>query len=318
MANKKEKTIGFIHHHFYKTKSGEGFTILELIVVIGIIGLITQVAFVALQSARDEARLKGGLQFADQVRTYFGASEKLSWTFEDGGATVDDESGNDNLGQWKIASTDNPATDLNGTGNYGAGIRGQAADIQGDGSEYIYYDLDDWATPEFTISIWAKANTPVLPADLSNASSLFSTVETPTNPGANTWQIDTHNNTCDPGSGNIWYRFRYGYDAATPGGATLCIGKILFDKWHHIAVSYDSPNIKVYMDGHLTNEQDVSPNIFIPLFHEYKVGINRATDDVAMFNGLIDEVSLYKESLSSAQIQKLYAEGAKRHKIATH
>ena len=69
-------------------QSGAGFTLLELLVAIAIIGLISNIAIAVVQNSREKARLSGAQQFAQQVHQSFGASEVLRWTFE--GTTVND------------------------------------------------------------------------------------------------------------------------------------------------------------------------------------------------------------------------------------
>jgi len=52
------KRKGFTQHHFgaKSAKSGAGFTLIELLVVIAIIGLLSSLAVVSLNSARQKAR----------------------------------------------------------------------------------------------------------------------------------------------------------------------------------------------------------------------------------------------------------------------
>ena len=84
------------------------------------------------------------------------------------------------------------------------------------------------------------------------------------------------------------------------------------NKWYYIVQVGDNGAHKLFVNGKLvsSNTQDVKSNISLKNGRIGEVDDNRAAE---YFNGLIDDVRIYEEAFSSAQIQKHYAEGLKDH-----
>lgn len=61
--------------------------------------------------------------------------------------------------------------------------------------------------------------------------------------------------------------------------------------------------------------QEAVTNGFNGIFRGFRVGIDPRRE--RSFDGWIDDVNVYTEALSSAQIQKLYAQGREKHKITS-
>ena len=113
----------------------------------------------------------------------------------------------------------------------------------------------------------------------------------------------------------LWYYqgslrfYSYGttdpYTIYTPSSNPFIVGK-----WNHYLGTYDGSENKIYVNGKeicsFTNSGDISINTS-PL------RLGTYTGSSYFFDGLIDEVRIYEEALTSAQIQKLYVEGAEKH-----
>lgn len=67
---------------------------------------------------------------------------------------------------------------------------------------------------------------------------------------------------------------------------------------------------QVFIDGKFDNERN---DVITPCTTNGKFEI---VTNPYYFNGAIDEVRIYEQALSAAEIQKHYAEGAARHNIA--
>ena len=124
--------------------------------------------------------------------------------------------------------------------------------------------------------------------------------------------------------GNSSWRLQRDSYIASHGGHTLQFGasglsnfhvegsKVVDDgQWHHVAATYDGAKLCIYVDGVL----DVSaPATGAITQNNYPlcIGANAEYPSPvgAFFNGLIDEVSLYKRALSSTEIAAIYSAGS--------
>ena len=79
-------------------------------------------------------------------------------------------------------------------------------------------------------------------------------------------------------------------------------------QWHHVAGVYDGTNKYLYVDGTLDVSALVTGSLSanrVPLL----IGDNPEHTQ-RLFNGLIDEVSIYRRGLSASEIQAIYAAGS--------
>ncbi len=102
------------------------------------------------------------------------------------------------------------------------------------------------------------------------------------------------------------------HDQIGDGASVGNFSSINDGNWHHLIVTWDGSDTSVWMDGiysggeGATGIMDLSGNLIAG--EGGGVGGND-------WNGKIYEVRIYSEALSSAQIQKLYAQGAKKKGI---
>lgn len=308
-------------------RKSPGFTILELLVAIAIIGLISTIAIAIVTNSREEARESGARQFASQVHRSFGATEVLRWTFDNSPAAgpVTDDSGNGNTGNF----FDNATV-------VGSDISGKAVTVDGSG-DYIESNVPiPWPSGigggPFTVTLWAKSNIAKSGYDLLlHNGSIFASGNGGNVSGSFTIEVPTTPDTCPV------RLFRKG---STTGETSLCFDpNIDIQKWHHYVLTHtNSPEkTKLYVDGHLTLESgttkasgatlgatcsaEVPPQtcynwVIYPHFDAYRVGADRIAPPGRFFNGVVDEVNVYSTAIGVSEIQKLYAEGLPRHKVA--
>jgi hypothetical protein len=72
------------------------------------------------------------------------------------------------------------------------------------------------------------------------------------------------------------------------------------DTWHHIAMTYDGRDLKVYLDGREVASQTIGKKRQ-PGNQPFAIG--RRQDRYVAFNGLTDDVRLYSRALPAADIQ---------------
>ncbi|MFA6468910.1 MAG: LamG-like jellyroll fold domain-containing protein [Bacteroidota bacterium] len=79
------------------------------------------------------------------------------------------------------------------------------------------------------------------------------------------------------------------------------------NNWHHIALTYDGANRKLYVDGALKNSQAVSG--YSPVASTIRIGGRQDTSVYSLnpFDGNIDEVRLWNVARTQSEIQSSYA-----------
>jgi len=279
-------------------KKNKAFTLIEILVVITIIGLLSSIVLVAIKSTKEKARIVKILQFAAQVYHALGADAVGIWDFDEGdGTTVNDRSGNNNNGTlingpvWKCASA-NPDYTPSGKG----------CSLEFDGSnDYVRIDSVVVSSPtSLTISAWFKKESGGANYECALHQSSNTTIG-----GSSYWLgVDSD----DYLTATIGARTGVGWDA----GRTNI--KANYGMWYYLVASWDGSTVKVYVNGKYIKKYSLTSysNLTTP------TRIGASGDGTGyLFRGNIDEVRIYKESLTQAQIQKLYAEGLKEHNLVS-
>jgi hypothetical protein len=75
------------------------------------------------------------------------------------------------------------------------------------------------------------------------------------------------------------------------------------NQWSHFAATYDGSSLKIYLNALLENQAPWTGGIF-PGTAPLVIGANYFQ---SVFNGLIDEPTLYKRALSASEIQEIYS-----------
>jgi len=264
-----------------KTKS---FTLIELLVVIAIIGLLSSIVLVATGS-RDKARIAKGLEFSQTIQNTIGSEAVGIWRFEQNSL---DSSGYNNHGIVTGAV-------------YTDGILGSALSFDGV-DDYVDCGSNSSLNVRdmITVEAWVKPNTLAtsdatqqgIYARSSNYSFLLLSYAY-----GKIYALQS----CNGSTWNSYY--------LTPSGI-LQIGI-----WTHIVATYDSSTGKtsIYVNGEPAN---ASAQLIGSACQVYSIAQTYIGScyNAKRFNGLIDEVRIYSQVLSTSDIQQLYVEGLERHK----
>ncbi|MFC2131811.1 LamG-like jellyroll fold domain-containing protein [Bacteroidota bacterium] len=79
-------------------------------------------------------------------------------------------------------------------------------------------------------------------------------------------------------------------------------GYIDANKWYQGALSFDGNNLKIYLDGNLSNTLEATATILQSITNLY-IGSRKDTE---FFNGKLDDIRFYNRALSDNEIQTLY------------
>ena len=274
----------------------KSFTLIELLVVIAIVGLLAAITLIAVKEAREKARITAGFQFGAQVHHALGANAVGVWNFDD--------------------KTDpNTAKDSSGAGNDGTiiGAVYKCADVDGkeftpsregcslyfDGTgAYVDLEKDLIGTGAYTKVAWIKR------AEGNYWNNIISS-----GPGLSHAFVASglagHDFKLSAGNTNSGY---IDVEDSVPLEANV---------WYHVVLTYD-PNIGsgtmiLYKNGSEVDRATGVPVVDPP---GQKTYIWKFWDNYT-FKGLIDEVRIYEQAITSAQIKKLYVEGAEKRELLT-
>ena len=248
------------------TKKKNGFTLIEVLMALAVIGILSAIVTTNLRGVKDKARINKGLEFSQGLYTSLGSNASLYFDFENvSGGTVADRSGNNN-----------DALLINGASIVSA-IVGSGVSFDGI-NDYLDLGIPLFKTyqEKFTVALWVYPN--AIPA---------------------TDQVILHN--LENGAFKIGYdhngEFFFSYKGASTGWHTFSSGVMFPGKWYHVAVRWDeTDNIsQIFIDGATKNTVNpgevLASDVGTPVIGAERQGAGVINN----FNGIVDDVRAYIE-----------------------
>ncbi len=268
------------------------FTLVELLVVISIIGLLSTIAITNMNGSRDKARLAAAKSFSAQIDRVTGSEKDGAWSFDEcSGTAVVDGSGYGNNGTMPSA----PAWSSNTPSGTGCSLSFDGAGNYIDLGTAINTVLPSGSSDR-TVSAWV--NLPSFPS--GGLKHIFHYGNYANN---STWGLVLY---------SVGGELRMGAHEWGVGAGDF-IGNVPVGKWVHLAITLSGGGTKThYIDGHIVGTLTRVPTT-VPT---YSAKIGTRISPAEFFPGSIDDVRVYSQALTAAQIGKLYAEGAKTHFFA--
>ena len=96
------------------------------------------------------------------------------------------------------------------------------------------------------------------------------------------------------------------YKSSTVNSLLDSTGTILDGNWHHVAFTYNSSGINLYIDGSASGSNTTNITPVQASTDNFMIGARKISSPEKFFNGSIDEVAVWDTALTSTQIQSIY------------
>jgi prepilin-type N-terminal cleavage/methylation domain-containing protein len=293
-----------------------GFTLIELLVVISIIGLLSSIVLVALNSARQKGSIGAAQEFAATNYHAFGANALAIYNFDDNapGSALDLSGNNLTLTLYQNGTSCNSISPYCRTNQTltGSGYAFYASKVLPDQFAFVNSISNLTSVNQMTISVWVNPDSTWLGTGESIISVVSSNAtadwQDPGNmvigvSGAGSFQVESDNIVS--------------FNSYTHGATAHCaesVPGIQAGVWQNITFSVNSSgNGSVYLNGKLVGSPLSGCTGLSPSFLPGSIGVGSDGTNSSIFTGSIDDVNIYNQTLSLNQVQQLYAMGATKH-----
>lgn len=260
----------------------KGFTLIELLVAISIIALLSSIVLASLNGAREKSRVAAAMRFDASAYHALASDAVAILSFEEGpgATTANDLSGNSNNGS--ISGAAWSSTTYGAKSSYSLNFDGT------DDFVSVSHAQSQLITGSGAISAW------IYPRGLGETAGRIADKSTDTG-GNNGFLLALE------GSNRV--QFKINNQTTVYSGSE----SVSYNRWMHVLVSWDETGLATFYINGLQSGSPANAGSPTGMTTTAPLTIgNRSNNTDRTFNGYIDDVRVYAQSLSLAEVQGIY------------
>ena len=255
-----------------------GFTLVELLVVVAVIGILAAVVVVNMSGGTDKAKITKGQAFSVKIGEELAGSLVSEWRFDEGTSSTANDAWGSNSGTLSNSSMWRSGGDC---------VSGGCLEFDGT-NDYIDLPNSLGYTSQVSVFAWFKSQG----APAGGYHIIFGGQELEISIPASTGEIRT----------GVYTTSRH----VSNHGSGLVDGN-----WHYVGFTFDGSIKKSYIDGDFVGEKTGITGSLTYSFANRMMG-RFGSSATYYANGFIDEVYIYISTADLAQIQSNYLSGLQK------